>query len=190
MKRLRDAIAAIVTDMSQVGRGFALIGGLAVSARSEPRTTRDVDLAVAVLSDDDAEEILRGITLPVAQLGHLIALKLLARNDVERPQDQIDLNALLAKATDADIDTARIAVQLIEKRGYQRGRDLQIALDQLRRPANMPLYLMVPVVGPFLAANEDFSKENPDFRQMLYASRKSWPRVRPRVLRDSDLGYR
>jgi len=48
------------------GRGvaFALVGGLAVSIRSEVRFTRDVDLAVAVAGDDDMEALvhhLRGV---------------------------------------------------------------------------------------------------------------------------------
>ncbi len=38
-------------------RAFALIGGLAVSARSEPRFTRDADFVVAVSSDAEAESV-------------------------------------------------------------------------------------------------------------------------------------
>lgn len=41
-----------------LGRPWALVGGLAVSARAEPRFTRDIDLAVAVQSDADAEGLL------------------------------------------------------------------------------------------------------------------------------------
>lgn len=36
---------------------WALVGGLAVSVRSDPRFTRDVDLVVAVASDDAAEAL-------------------------------------------------------------------------------------------------------------------------------------
>lgn len=38
---------------------FALVGGLAVSARTEPRFTRDADLAVALASDAEAEALIR-----------------------------------------------------------------------------------------------------------------------------------
>jgi len=34
---------------------WALVGGLAVSARCEPRTTRDVEIVVAVENDEQAE---------------------------------------------------------------------------------------------------------------------------------------
>lgn len=40
-----------------MSRHWAVIGGLAVSAHTEPRTTRDVDLVVAVRGDEDAEAL-------------------------------------------------------------------------------------------------------------------------------------
>ncbi len=42
------------------GEGYriALVGGLAVSARTEPRFTRDVDLAIAVANDAEAEALI------------------------------------------------------------------------------------------------------------------------------------
>jgi len=43
--------------LRSLGRAFALVGGLAVSVRSEVRFTRDVDLAVVVGEDDDAEQL-------------------------------------------------------------------------------------------------------------------------------------
>ncbi|MEX0775371.1 MAG: nucleotidyl transferase AbiEii/AbiGii toxin family protein [Phycisphaeraceae bacterium] len=47
-----------LTCLNEVGARCALIGGMAVSARTEPRFTRDVDLAVAVASDTEAERVL------------------------------------------------------------------------------------------------------------------------------------
>jgi hypothetical protein len=41
--------------------GGALVGGFAVSARAKPRFTRDVDLAIAVRDDADAERIVRAL---------------------------------------------------------------------------------------------------------------------------------
>ena len=40
---------------------FAIVGGLAVSARSRPRFTQDIDLAVAVSSDAEAEAVVQGL---------------------------------------------------------------------------------------------------------------------------------
>lgn len=77
--------------------------------------------------------IVPGLIVPVARTGHLIALKLLARDDETRPMDAADLRALRAVADDAELAVAREAVDLISRRGYARGRDLSAALSTLVR---------------------------------------------------------
>lgn len=67
--------------------------------------------------------------MPVARAGHLVALKLLARDDETRPQDLADLLALKPVLSDADRRDAAAAVRLSGERGYDRGRDLQGSLD-------------------------------------------------------------
>jgi predicted nucleotidyltransferase len=191
MRLAEAALWRAAEDLGRRGLPWALMGGLAVSARAEPRFTRDVDVAVAVPDDRAAEEavhgltadgyqilasveqdaagrlatirlaspvardvvvdvlfassgiepeivqeaelleILPGLSVPVAQTGHLIALKLLARNDESRPQDLADLNALRGVANPADLELARSALALITGRGFNRGRDLLAALEAL-----------------------------------------------------------
>lgn len=80
--------------------------------------------------------MLPDLVVPTADVGHLVALKLLARDDRNRPADADDLAALAAIATDADWESAIRAVELIVERGYARGRDLMTALAELR--ANGP----------------------------------------------------
>jgi predicted nucleotidyltransferase len=69
---LRDALASIAAALKKLDAKFALVGGLAVSARTEPRFTRDIDIAVAVPGDADAEALVRGLRAagyrPVAHL--------------------------------------------------------------------------------------------------------------------------
>lgn len=181
---------ATASYLEVLGLPYALVGGFAVSVWCEPRFTRDIDLVVAVSSDEVAEgavralaqegyevlataehdvarrlatvrlafgperdlvdllfassgiepeiagaapriEVLPGLVLPVAAVGHLIALKLLATDSRTRPQDQLDLRALVAVADPADLAVAGKAVAAIEARGYQRGRDLVGALAAL-----------------------------------------------------------
>lgn len=55
--KLERALAAAANDIAAEGKRFALVGGLAVSVRAEVRFTRDVDLAVAVDDDTDAESL-------------------------------------------------------------------------------------------------------------------------------------
>ncbi len=69
-------------------------------------------------------------TVPVARLHHLIALKVLARDDRTRPQDAADLRQLIQAARMSDLDAARRALALITSRGFNRCRDLD---DALRR---------------------------------------------------------
>ncbi|MDX1999539.1 MAG: nucleotidyl transferase AbiEii/AbiGii toxin family protein [Thermoanaerobaculia bacterium] len=195
MNPLEFALRTIARDLDRAGKQWAVVGGLAVGARAEPRTTRDVDLAVAVADDRSAERLVRdlqargysvvavleqqatgrlatvrlrppggqeggvvvdllfassgvesevadaaesleivpGLVVPVAKIGHLIALKLLARDDRSRPQDSDDLRALVREATEEDLLEARAALTLIEGRGFQRGRALLDLLDDLVR---------------------------------------------------------
>lgn len=189
MSDIASSAAAAASELDALGLRYALVGGFAVSVRTEPRFTRDIDLVVAVEDDAVAEattrsllgcgftvlatveqdavgrlatvrladgdgyvidllfassgiegevvaaaqrlEVLSGLVLPVATTGHLIALKLLARNDATRPQDVADLAGLIAAASDDDIATAGRAVDLITERGFHRDRDLRQALEQL-----------------------------------------------------------
>jgi hypothetical protein len=49
---LEAALRRVRDDLARIGVPWAVIGGLAVSVRSEPRTTRDIDVAV----DLDAQQ--------------------------------------------------------------------------------------------------------------------------------------
>lgn len=59
MNRLEQALARLENELDELDLEWALIGGLAVSARAEPRTTRDIDVALVVETDREAEELVR-----------------------------------------------------------------------------------------------------------------------------------
>lgn len=61
MTDLERVLVAVASDLDRIGRRYALVGGLAVAVRAEPRLTRDVDLAVSVASDHEAEAVLRAL---------------------------------------------------------------------------------------------------------------------------------
>lgn len=190
MSRLAATLQALV-GRSHLERPFALVGGLAVSARTEPRFTRDIDLAIAVADDAEAEGVVYGLErrgfsvvtsiehqttgrlatvrfredaraplvdllfascgiepeiaanasvldvlgtpVPVASVGHLIAMKLLSRHADRRPCDQQDLVELAKVASDDDWGLAAEGVILIEQRGFARGRALSVDLGALRK---------------------------------------------------------
>jgi len=68
----------------------------------------------------DRLEVLPDVFMPVASIGHLIALKALAG----RHQDLTDLGYLISAASDADLDEARASAAMIEERGFNRGQHL------------------------------------------------------------------
>lgn len=57
MTSVEEALRRIAALGERQGIRWALVGGMAVSVRTEPRFTRDVDLAVAVVDDLQAEAI-------------------------------------------------------------------------------------------------------------------------------------
>lgn len=183
MSDLAAALARLKEDLQALAVRWAVIGGLAVSVRAEPRTTLDVDVIVVVGDDAQAEatvrqligrgyrftdegvfeqraahrlatvrlaappressivvdvmfassgieseivagsermEVFSDVFVPVASRGHLIAMKVLAG----RPQDKADVFALMRLAEVSDLDSARRALRLIERRGFHRGRPL------------------------------------------------------------------
>jgi predicted nucleotidyltransferase len=194
MTPLGAALQRIAERLQRESADFALVGGLAVSARTEPRFTRDIDLAVAARTDADAEALVRALTqdgwvvgaiseqeavdrlatvrleppneidtsavvdllfassgieaelvrdaeplevlpdviVPVATNAGLIVLKALAAGPT-RPQDEVDLAALIAVANDDDRAEARRLATLVVERGFHRGRDLVTELtDRFR----------------------------------------------------------
>jgi hypothetical protein len=58
---LEAALRRIASDLERYGRSWALVGGFAVSARAEPRFTRDIDAAVLVDSDSAGEALVRSL---------------------------------------------------------------------------------------------------------------------------------
>ena len=166
MHSMGDLLHRVVADLVALQARHAVVGGHAVSARTEPRFTRDLDLAVAVTDDRQAESLvgalgsrgyrivevieqeatgrlatvrlehtatpgvnfdllfapagiepevvaaadplhlLAAVTVPVASVGHLLALKTLSLDERTRPQDRLDLAGLLRMATAAELEIA------------------------------------------------------------------------------------
>jgi hypothetical protein len=94
--------------------GRVVVDLLFASSGIEPEV---VDLAESV-------EVFPDVVVPVARIGHLIALKLLSRDDIRRPQDVADLRALMALSDEKDLNLAKDAVAKISTRGYDCGRPL------------------------------------------------------------------
>lgn len=192
ISRILRTLRQIAGTLKELDEPWALVGGLAVSLRTEPRFTRDVDLAAAVADDAAAESLVHrlaqsgykvltaiehesarrlatvrllppgeaidgvvvdillassgiereivseaeaftlmpGFTVPVARLGHLVAVKLLAVGP-HRRHDAADLDYLLDGISPDELARARTAIALIQQRGFHRGKPLAALLDSL-----------------------------------------------------------
>jgi hypothetical protein len=72
MSPFEATVRRLKRDMDRIGVGWAFVGGLAVSVRANPRFTNDVDIAVAVTSDREAE----AIVFRLKQLGYDLGVNL------------------------------------------------------------------------------------------------------------------
>jgi hypothetical protein len=77
------------SDLEAIGARWAVIGGLAVAFRAEPRFTKDVDLAVAVADDQEAEDVVNRLQVRGYALASLVEqdyVNRLATARLVRPQ--------------------------------------------------------------------------------------------------------
>ncbi|MBI3927855.1 MAG: hypothetical protein HY319_20105 [Armatimonadetes bacterium] len=125
MSPLEEALRLTVDRLRDDGLGFALVGGLAVSAHTEPRVTRDVDLAVDVTHDRQAECLVRALLVQEFQLTALLEHEVTGRLVTAR------LIAPLREPTIVDLLFASSGIEPeIVARGYHRGRDLVSELQR------------------------------------------------------------
>jgi hypothetical protein len=75
---------------------------------------------------------LPGVTLPVACIPHLIAMKVVSENAI-RIQDKADLQVPLRVASESELKRAREFVALITDRGFHRDLDLLERLEDFSR---------------------------------------------------------
>lgn len=136
-----DAIAEqLVMDVQRSGLRLVEIieqeslGLLATARFADPESaaeTPTLDLICAssgiereAVAEAKSVRVLRQLTLPVAQIPHLIAMKVLAESD-SRANDREDLRALLRVAGPRELERAFELVELISRRGFDRGKDLR-----------------------------------------------------------------
>lgn len=108
------------------------IGSVRLRGPGPASETVDLLIRVAGIEEEvaggaDRLPILDQFEAPVASRAALIALKVLAGRD----KDREDLAALLELASPVEIREARRLLDLIERRGFDRDKDLQTELDQI-----------------------------------------------------------
>lgn len=94
MAEIAETLRRAVGDLDAMRVDYALVGGIAVSLRTRPRFTRDVDLSLAVRSDRQAERVIRELIArgyrPVAILEHERTGRLVTARFLIPESDAID----------------------------------------------------------------------------------------------------
>ncbi|MEQ4210251.1 nucleotidyl transferase AbiEii/AbiGii toxin family protein [Actinopolymorpha sp. B9G3] len=152
---LEEALRQIVGDLHDLGSHWALVGGLAVCARAEPRPTADIDIAVAAADDAAAKARVRDLlaagyrsreSILHDQTGRLATVRLLspvagedvgvdlffASSGVE--PEVVGAAESLEVPPGLTIPVARIgdliAVKLCWRRSEKRDRDLRTLIER------------------------------------------------------------
>lgn len=104
MTAVEAALRRIVGDLAAEAQRFALVEGLAVSTRTEPRFTRVVDVAVAVAGDAAAERLVRALLARgyalVATIEHAATHRLATARlrSPSAPHDELVVDLLFASS--------------------------------------------------------------------------------------------
>jgi hypothetical protein len=108
--RLAKGLARLDSDLTALGLRWAAIGGLAVSVRAEPRNTRDIDVAIAVAGDREAErivlslrgrgyrEISTGAVMEQTDVGRLATIRLLVPEIEEEGDEGLVVDLMFASS--------------------------------------------------------------------------------------------
>lgn len=113
---LLDSVRRAVAVASAGGHVGVLVGGLAVSARAEPRFTRDADLVIALDTDVEAEAVVRAFLLQGYQLRALLEQSSVGRISGARliDPDGVDVDLLTASSgIEAEIVAAADELEIV-----------------------------------------------------------------------------
>ncbi len=110
------AAGSVLAAVRSYGHDGCLVGGLAVSVRCDPRFTRDVDLAVTVAGDADAEVLIRSLIADELSAQVLVEQEDAGRLAMVRLTDRngISIDMLLASSgIEAEIVSAAESIEVV-----------------------------------------------------------------------------
>jgi predicted nucleotidyltransferase len=129
------ALRRITDGLQRASVLFALVGGLAVSVRVEPRFTRDIDLAVAVAGDAEAEALVSALASEGWRVSAVVE------------QEAVDRLATVRLDVPHDVDTAAVVDLLFASSGIEpelaRDAELLEVLPGMTLPVARVAHLIV-----------------------------------------------
>jgi len=129
------ALRRITDGLQRVAVPFALVGGLAVSVHVEPRFTRDIDLAVAVAGDAEAEALVSALAIEGWRVSAVVE------------QEAVNRLATVRLDVPHDVDTAAVVDLLFASSGIEpelaRDAELLEVLPGVTLPVACVAHLIV-----------------------------------------------
>ena len=97
---LISAASQVLAALSQENVKGCIVGGLAVSSRCDPRFTRDVDIAVAVETDEQAEALIHALVSHGLRMNGLVEQEAVGRLAMARlsTEDGLSVDLLIASS--------------------------------------------------------------------------------------------
>jgi hypothetical protein len=98
---IESALRRAIADLTSLKARWALIGGFAISVRSTPRFTKDLDFAVAVASDAEAEDVVHRLRARGYQPAEIIEQEYVERLSgvrLERGDSDVVVDLLFASS--------------------------------------------------------------------------------------------
>lgn len=97
---LISAASQVLSALRQENVKGCIVGGLAVSARCDPRFTRDVDIAVVVDTDEHAEALMHALASHGLQMAGLVEQEAVGRLAMVRlsTEDGLSVDLLIASS--------------------------------------------------------------------------------------------
>jgi predicted nucleotidyltransferase len=133
---LRITLADVASFLQAEGIAYALIGGLAVSVRGQPRMTADVDLVIAA----DIERALALVaSLPQSRFRPLF-------QDVEEVVTRAFLLPLRHRSTNVKVDVA-VGLSGFEQQAVARAEPIELAGSQVKVATAEDLLIMKLLAG-------------------------------------------
>ena len=117
--RLHSCLRIVCKDLSDSRAAYALVGGLAVSARTEPRFTKDLDLVVAAAGDREAEALIAFFRSRQYRIEALVEQEATARLSTVRLEPPTEFSLFVdllfaSSGIEAEIVAAADSLEIIE----------------------------------------------------------------------------
>lgn len=147
MNDLERALRLLVRDLEAQGAPYALVGGLAVSARAEPRLTRDADVVISTSDDHETQAVIRDLAARGYDVGAILEHEpsgRIASVRMSHPEREEVVLDLLFASSGIESEIARQAETLevlpgmripVARTGHLVAMKL-LASDERRRPAD------------------------------------------------------